>query len=314
MMWSYCICGCEFSSSIQLPELVPSSGLSPAFRFDMARKAPDEPEPGAWFNNWYTPDGSLWLAFARLGDNYLLRFPELVDYIVSSDARAISCYAQPGVPLETVRHLLLNQVIPLALCQQGKLILHASACLTEHGAIAFVGSTGAGKSTMAASFGLRGLPILTDDCLRIEERSGEVVCYPSYPGLRLWPESLEGLFDHAPDGEALAHYTDKKRLVVGDNAADGPFPLHSVFVLAGTDEQEDETGELLITELEMSGALLETIKHTFQLDPTDRARISRAFAQNAALAKHVPFFQLSYPQQFTWLPAVHQAVLAHLDC
>ena len=290
----------------------------------MANQVPDEPEPGAWFNHWYTPEGSLWLSFARLGDDYLLRFPELVDYIVSGDARAIACYAQPSVPPETVRHLLLNQVIPLALSHQGKLILHASACITQHGAIAFVGSTGAGKSTMAASFGLRGLPVLTDDCLRIEESNGQMVCYPSYPGLRLWPESLEGLFDDAPDGEALAHYTDKKRLVVGDNTAAGPFPLHSIYILANRDDDSavevveggditDEAGQLTITQLETSGALLETIKHTFQLDPADRARISQSFVQYTMLAKYVPFFQLAYPQQFTWLPAVNQAVLAHLD-
>lgn len=296
----------------------------------MAGHVLDEPEPGAWFNKWFTPDGSLWLAFARLGDGYMLRFPALVDYFVSGDARVITSYSQPGVPLETMRHLLLNQVIPLALSHQGKLILHASACLTEHGAIAFVGSTGAGKSTIAASFGLRGLPVLTDDCLRVEEQDGQVVCYPSYPGLRLWPESLDGLFDQAPDGEALAHYTDKKRFVVGASSAAGPFPLHSVYILANRDDPtstfeangvvaggningENRAGQLLITQLQTTGALLETIKHTFQLDPTDRARISQSFVQYTTLAKHIPFFQLAYPQQFKWLPAVNQAVLAHLN-
>jgi len=336
MMWSYCICGCEFSSSVQLPELSPGSGWQPEFRFDMGLYGHVEPEPGAWLNYWYTLDGSVWLAFAQLGSDYLLRFPGLVDYVVSGNGRAISCYPQQDVPLETVRHLLLNQVIPLALSHLGKLILHASACLTAQGAIAFVGSTGAGKSTLAASFGLRGLPILTDDCLRIEERNGQIVCYPSYPGLRLWPESVEELFDRAPVGEPLAHYTDKKRLVVGDNTAEGPFPLRGVFILANTDEEdeldagdevnegdeaeqaseapvEDEAAQVRITRLETSGALLETIKHTFQLDNTDRPRISHSFEQYAALARRVPFYQLAFPQRFTYLPAVNQAVLEHLE-
>jgi hypothetical protein len=296
----------------------------------MGLSAHGEPEPGAWLNYWYTPDGSVWLAFARLGDDYLLRFPALVDYVVSDDARAISCYPQQDVPLETVRHLLLNQVIPLALSHLGKLILHASACLTEQGAIAFVGSTGAGKSTLATSFGLRGLPVLTDDCLRIEERDEQMACYPSYPGVRLWPESVEELFDRAPAVQSLAHYTDKKRLVVGDRAAAGPFPLRCVYILANTDETDevDETGEIdaaddaeecdeaaqvRITRLETGRALLETIKHTFQLDNTDRVRISHSFQQYATLAKRVPFFQLAFPQRFTSLPAVNQAILEHLD-
>ena len=42
--------------------------------------APDRP-----FNIWRLPDGSPWAAFHRQGDSYLVRFPKLADFRISSD-------------------------------------------------------------------------------------------------------------------------------------------------------------------------------------------------------------------------------------
>lgn len=311
-MLPYRICGCEFESSMPLPELEPAPGTQPEFQFRMSTQACNEPQAGDWLNYWYAQDGSTWLAFARYDGGYLLRFPGLADYVVSADARSITCRSQQAIPEETVRHLLLNQVIPITLSHLGKLVLHASACLTDKGAIAFAGFTGAGKSTLAASFGVRGFPVLTDDCLRIEERDGRMMSYPSYPGLRLWPESVEELFDHEPALQTLAHYTEKKRLLFEADTAEAPFPLRCVFILAPVEEY-GETSGVRISPLTASAALLATIKHTFQLDVTDRSHVTASFRRHERLIRHVPFFELTFPQQFECLPAVHQAILQHLD-
>ena len=53
---------------------------------------------------------------------------------------------------------------------------------------------------------------------------------PSYPGVRLWPETSDGIFSVAPETAEIAHYTDKRR--VSDPAlvpfAEGPSALRSV--------------------------------------------------------------------------------------
>ncbi|HKS96499.1 MAG TPA: hypothetical protein VJV74_10250, partial [Terriglobia bacterium] len=122
------------------------------------------------------------------------------------------CRPRKAIPLDTVRHLFLDQVFPLLLSKRGRLVLHASAVLIPGGAIAFLGETGQGKSTLASSFSQRGFPFLTDDCLLLEEKGGQLVGIPSYPGLRLWPKTVAALFAEEPPVSRVAHYTTKKRL------------------------------------------------------------------------------------------------------
>jgi hypothetical protein len=311
-MLSYKICGYTFRSNIPMPELAPGDERQPEFTFQLCAGTKDFSESCHWLNHWYALDGSIWLAFARLETGYLLRFPELADFVVSTDASAVRCYLRANCPPETMRHLLLNQVIPIVLSHSCKLVLHASACATPQGAMAFMGMTGTGKSTLATSFGLQGLAVLTDDCLLIEEQDGAITTVPSYPGLRLWPETVTGLFEQEPVLQPLAHYTDKTRLLFDQNHFDGPFSLRAIYVLTHPENIQDITG-VTITPLVASEAFLETVKHTFQLDVTDREKLGQAFRQYEWLAKSVPFFRLAFPREYAFLPSVNMAVLNHFD-
>ena len=295
-----------------MPELVHVDGVQPAFTFQLFASTRDSSESYHWLNHWYSPDGTIWLAFAKVEAGYLLRFPELADFIVSTDARSVCCYPRADIPPETIRHLLLNQVIPLVLSQLGGIVLHAAACAMPQGTIAFMGSTGAGKSTLAASFGLKGFPILTDDCLLIEEQDGVVMSVPSYPGLRLWSESISALFEEEPLLQPVAHYTDKKRLLVEQSQLDGSILLSAVYVLIEPEGAEEFSG-VTITPLAASEAIFEAIKHTFQLDITDRAKLRRDFKQYEWLAKSVPFFKLAFPREHAYLSTVNMAILDHLN-
>src|SRR5205807_10064457 len=122
------------------------------------------------------------------------------------------CYPVPGTPLETLKHLLLDQVLPLLLSQQGKLVLHASAVAGPGGALAFTGPSGHGKSTLAASFSTNGYELLTDDCLMVEDRNGSIFGTPLYPSLRLYPEVIRTLFPKQPASTPVTHYSSKQRL------------------------------------------------------------------------------------------------------
>jgi hypothetical protein len=122
------------------------------------------------FHTWAFPDGTLWTEFHRADGGYLLRFPQLADFLVSADACTVTCIPVPEVPEGTARHLYLNQVLPLVLSKLGKLVFHASAVEIGSHAVAFVGESGRGKSTLAASFAVSGCRFLTDDGLVVEPR------------------------------------------------------------------------------------------------------------------------------------------------
>ena len=309
-MYSYRISGTAFHSSVLLPELLLDPHGIPEFTFQLFEESPAFLTSPSWLNHWYLNDGSIWLSVAKIEDGYLLRFPAYADFLVSRDGRNINCMLRQGCPHETMRHLLLNQIVPIVLSQLGKLALHASACATPRGVVAFMGLTGMGKSTLAASFGLKGFVVLTDDCLLVQEQGDHVMSVPSYGGLRLWPESVSALFEEEPIQQSMAHYTDKKRVLFDQDLGVGSLSLRAVYVLALP--ENDETG-VTISPLSAREGLFEIVKHTFQLDVTDHEKLGEAFRRNEWLANSVPFFRLKYPRDHAVLPSVNAAILNHLD-
>lgn len=195
---------------------------------------PLAPVHEAPFHQWAFPDGALWTQFFRQGAGYLLRFPDLADFEVSADGASVQGYPAPGVSSPTVEHLYLNQVLPLALSRQGKLVLHGSAVDIGGQGVAFLGESGRGKSTLAASFATEGTRFLTDDGLLLEWAGEQCLIIPSHPSIRLWEDSQSALM-HA--GTAMAppvSFTSKARFLAGKGIpfCDESRPLHRVFFWA----------------------------------------------------------------------------------
>src|SRR5687768_5512236 len=102
--------------------LVSGSAATPILNRCAPRlQAPIAAEP---FHKWVFPDGTLCTDFYRDGDRYLIRFPALADFTVVASGTEVAVYPVPGVSDQTVEHLYLNQVGPLALSRQWQLVLH----------------------------------------------------------------------------------------------------------------------------------------------------------------------------------------------
>lgn len=255
------------------------------------------------------PDGLPWTEFHRTEAGYLLRFPGFADYEVSVDGNDVVCHPVPGVSDEATRHLYLNQVLPLALSRQGKLVFHASAVAVAGNAIVFAAESGKGKSTLAASFATSGSPFLTDDGLVIEERAAEYWVAPSHPSIRLWDDSQEALVRlGAPTAEPVP-FTSKTRFLAGDEIpfCDEPRPLRRVYFLG-----DGTSARVSIEQVSKSDALIELVRHSFLLDIEARELIAAHFDRLSRLVAAGICFKLDYPRTYVSLPDVRQAVLEHV--
>jgi hypothetical protein len=307
----YRVCDLALESSVPLPELQRIEGGAADLKFYLPYAEDLEHIPAQWFHQWIFPDGETWMAFGKLGADYLLRFTDLADYLIRIEQREIRCYPKPGITMETIRHLLLDQVIPLVLSSQGKLVLHASAIATPDGAIAFIGSTGRGKSTLAASFTKRGLPLLTDDCLLIEDRDDGLFAKPSYQGLRLWPETVSALFEGEAHLDEVAHYTEKKRIGGDKNQlpfCDHPVRLKRAYLLAPVEEMET-ADSIIISPLPPREALMEMVQYTYRMDINDSDRLKQDFELLSRIATLPLFYRLTYPRDLALLNSVQEAIL-----
>lgn len=317
----YHVYGLLLTSEMALPELTDAAETEPRgwpdLRVRLARRCEAFPSPSHWLMSWTRPTGELWLSMAKDERGYLLRFPDLADFAVDPDGREIVWLPALDIPPHTLRHLLLDQVLPLVLTIRGRKALHATAVLTPAGVCAFTGPTGTGKSMLATSLLLAGYPVLSDDCLVLEKHEGRVWATPAYPGLRLWEDTLKALCNASGHLLPVAHYTSKQRLVPdGHRSYFCPqvFPVARIYSLIRPAEVEVEGGLVAprIERLSPRDSLVELLPFLFHLDITDRMMLARHFEFLEQVVSHVPVRRLWIPNSFASLPAVHQAVL--LDC
>jgi hypothetical protein len=263
---------------------------------------------GLPFLEWRLPDGALWASFHRIGADYLLRFPDLADFTVSVDGQRIVAHPAPGVSSQTVEHLYLNQVLPLALSRQFKLVLHASAVEIEGFSVAFLGVSGRGKSTLAASFSTGGYRFLTDDGLQLEKGEGGFLIHPSHPSIRLWDDSRQALIPENAATSPPVDYTPKSRFLADDEIAycNEPRLLRAMYFLG-----EGDTDTVSIEPVSGRDAMIELVRNTFLLDIEEREMLMHHFGQLTDLARHPMFFRLDYPHQYDMLPQVREAVIHH---
>lgn len=170
----YRLFGLTIASAIELPELPPVDADGPA---DVV------------ISEW---------TGEKAGPGTIV-IPDIAAFHVSGGSRIRIAAAQGAAP-RNVRLYLLGSAMGLLLHQRGLLPLHAGAVEIDGRAIAFMGASGTGKSTLAAWFHDRGHGFLADDVLVVRfGDDGWPVALPGMPRLRLWREALE-LSGREPSG------------------------------------------------------------------------------------------------------------------
>jgi hypothetical protein len=266
--------------------------------------------------SWVSPAGDTWLSCAREGRGYRLRFPGLADFAVDAHGREIVCRPCPDTAADSVRHLLLDQVLPLVLNLRGHPALHAAAVLTPAGACVFAGPSGMGKSTLAVGFAADGHTVLSDDCVALEERDGRIRAMPAYPGLRVWPDTLEALGATAITTLPVADYTPKRRVVLPGTAARFPVEPQTVariYVLRDGDEGSEGLPPIArpaIEPLSRRDAVMALVSSAFRLDITHLAMATRQLDFFERVTARVPVRSLAVPNELTLLPKAREAILA----
>ena len=127
-------------------------------------------------------NGEAWYTFARRGATVVGRFYGLADFEISSEGwpgvgedtgrQHVTFYRAPTAPLDLIAILIAGSLAAYLLSAEGRLVLHASAVEVDGKALAFVGQSGQGKTTMATLLCAAGYPFVADDLLPVG-RSGD---------------------------------------------------------------------------------------------------------------------------------------------
>jgi hypothetical protein len=142
------------------------------------------PPPGDVIAEYRIQGGKNWYTATRTADGYRMRFRECGEFEISGDVTEVAVREDPAGATELLPILLAGTVSALLLNLRGHLVLHASAVTLDDRALAFVGDSGRGKSTMAALMCVDGAELVTDDVLRVDP-GPPPTCIGGAPELRL---------------------------------------------------------------------------------------------------------------------------------
>jgi hypothetical protein len=276
------------------------------------------PTPTSWYRTISLPDGTPWLRCAKIALDYLLEFPDLASFVFTPSNNSIQCIPSRKTPSHTLRHLLLDQVLPLVLNYRGREVLHGAAVATPYGTCAFIGPTGSGKSTLAASFLASGYSVLADDCVVLDARDDDLVAIPSYPGLRLWNDTVDALFGTAGRMTPVAHYTPKQRFHATVSASTFPsssVPLTGMYLLESFSGRHAASVATPLARplLGKRDALITLLSSAFKLDIADQRMLTREFDFLHRLVSRIPVRRLVIPKSFEALPEVRAGILQDLS-
>jgi hypothetical protein len=236
-MAEYRLHGYRLLTDVPLPGVLPVQGPGdePDGTVRIRQAGPTAgrlPSDGDVLADLCDPERRQIYSFTRSGDRLLLRFTGAADVIGDARLRAASAASWPGVDPGVLSVLLPGTVLATRLILDGRLVLHASAFQAGGAAVAVVGRSGMGKSTLAGLALLAGYPLVTDDVLRVDLGTG---------GARVWPGATEARLRasaHAllPAFEATGsvRQTADARTAVGRPAGQpppgGPLPLRCCVV------------------------------------------------------------------------------------
>ena len=119
----------------------------------------------------------------------LLEIDDVARYLVR-DGTSITIDPAACANDADIRLFLLGSAMGIVLHQRGLMPLHANAIEIDGSAVAFMGPSGYGKSTLADWFTRQGYRMVADDVCAIRLERGVPMVEPGIPRLRLWEDAL----------------------------------------------------------------------------------------------------------------------------
>jgi hypothetical protein len=301
----YAVYDLGLASLRQFPEL-PLTDRAPDYHVRWQGRVAQAPE-ASWTVLWRLPSGEPWAMVARGERRLGFRFPRYATLCAAGDTFDV---AQRGYAADdTIRHLLLDQVLPLILAAQGHLVLHASAVLLDGRVLLLAGDTGAGKSTLAARLSVAGASVLADDGVLLREGAEGLEIVPSYPGIRLFDDAAQAVGLRGEEAGTLAEYTAKRRYLPPGAAAGDPgrYRPGTLYVLETADEDDD----LHISPLSRRDTVVALCRHAFRADLAGAAGMREQFDTLTASTGGLDAWRVGVPRRFERLRDVAAGLADH---
>ena len=258
-------------------------------------------ERSSWYQRAILPDGS-----------YYCRWVDLLEFLVSANGRRIEARFLKYAAEEAFQAYLLVQGLSFSMVHMGREPLHATAVLTDHGLVAFMGESGRGKSTLGALFVEAGFPLLTDDLLVLAPTDGGFLAHPGPPRIKLYRKIAVQIFGAAYQGVPMNPATEKLIIpLTARQSVTEPQVLRALYQIC-----DARTGgrrrSPFIRRVSPPRAFTKILEATMNGWAGDSERPKQMFEFATDLVQTVPIKTISYPRNRDEMWRVRDAVLEDL--
>jgi hypothetical protein len=284
----YAQCGLRIRSELQLhlPESA-GDGWDVDVRWGADIDDSSAPPPGEIIAS-YESRGATWYTATATESGYLLRFAACGEFEISSDLSDVRVRRDRAGRTELLPILLAGTATAFLLALRGETVLHASAVSLAGSALAFVGQSGRGKSTVAALLCLDGAELVTDDVLTVDP-GPPVTCLGGASELRL-RTAAAALADARPDS-ASRTTADARRAFSPVPAPSGPLPLTGIVIPSPSRTAES----VEIHRLAPSEALFALLRFPRVHGWSQPDVLSRDFATLSRIVNLLPVYDATIP-------------------
>jgi hypothetical protein len=274
-----------------IPDLVLCRGTS--------RLVPNRPCGGQELARLEDEGRHVYYSMARLGSRLRLRFGSACEFDADAQFTHVTHHVDHSADEGLVTVLASGTLLAVKLLLDGKLALHASAVAVDGKAVAFIGASGMGKSTLAALLCADGGLLVTDDVLHISDPGSTALAWPGATECRLRERATSITRLYAGNG-AVRRTADGRTAIAPAVHASAPLPLAACVVPVPS--RDGRTVNM--RRLAPHEALLTLVRFPRLVGWREPASIARQFQLLADLVETVPVYQAKVP----WGPPFNVSV------
>lgn len=220
---------------------------------------------------------------------YILRVDRVASYYVKS-GNEIIVHRNQDCSIHEVSAFLIGSAFGALLHQRRMLPLHASTVLYKNKCLVFMGISGAGKTTVAASLIREGAVLVADDISVIEFNDDIPSVIPAFPAIKIWKDSLKHLHFENSDLWKVRDELEKYYLPV-EKFVTSPQPVDAIFVLA-----PHNTIEIILKPVEGINKFQMAKRNTYLFRGIPKTGLEiNHFQLVNKLIQRVPFYLLNRP-------------------
>jgi hypothetical protein len=263
-------------------------------------------------------DHADWIHHHELTDGRsFVRYDGLFEFVVAPSGTHVFYRFLTDVSMESFQTYVLGRVFSFALVKMGYEPLHAATVVIDDRAVAFLGASTFGKSSLATCFVASGFPLLTDDTLRLEEKDGHYLAFPGPPRLRLLPNIARLYLGDVSNGVVMNPREKDARApklifcLSPSQSYAKVAPLGAIYVITAP-RKVHRKQRIAIGSLTPLEALMKVVSFTHNDGLTGSNRLTRQLEAARRLIDSVTIRSLSYPRILASLDEVKDAVLEDL--